>query len=219
MQSINIFVMKGRISSITQGSGTKRSEFYVNSYILKRDVNIRFLADCEIPEEIAEGDKVIVEGYVSVIPGEPQSEARKRPYQRFFATSIKKAGTEMGRAFGREGTYYTPDYARAFFKGVVVGTKDRANPEWKRMTLLVDGDRTDRFPSRVVLDYHVKKTQFMQLPEYDFKNGDAVQVICEITTTAKEQTETTMDDEGHISSKTKKVHFQNFKVVDIQYTR
>lgn len=205
MESVNRFKVKGKIGSIQINQNQTSGSFFINSYINKRDVNLKLLTKEPIPEGIENGDTVEVTGYITVLP--PMFRAPGETYrQTFRVTSIRKCPSLLEEEFGDEGTFQSADYFYAAFKGVITNIRDEADPRWKKVTLLVDGDRHDRYPSRIAMDYQVDGNRFLSLPELNFLNGDAVEVICTITTSAKD-------------GDRKKVHFQNLKIMDIRRTR
>lgn len=199
LETVNKFRIKGKIDGIKANEAGKVS-FFINSYINKRDVNILCNAP-SISNEIQDGDTVIVEGYITVTPLEFRKPGQKYR-QRFVAASIEKSKSEMEEFFGTEGKHQSADYFVAAFRGIVAGAV-KTNENWAKITVMVDNDRIDRYPSRIALDYQLKGNRYVHLPPFDFKSGDRIQAVCSVTTSAKEYDGQNM-------------HFQNLKIEDIQ---
>lgn len=198
-ETLNYFEMKGKIESI-RDDGTGHARFFINAYINKRDVNILVNA-FEVPSDIENGDTVVVKGYITVTPAEFRRPGM-RYRQRFYAEEIKKDVTEMERIFGTEGKHHSADYFLAAFKGLIAGAT-KTNENWGKITIMVDNDNVQRYPSRIAMDYQIKGNRYITLPDFDFKAGDRIQVICSVTTSEKEY-------DGEL------IHFQNLKIEDIQ---
>ena len=199
-ETVNKFEIRGRIGGIARSLG-RPSRFFVNAYINKRDVNLLITTRNFIPDDIKDGDHVVVKGYISVKPVEFRR-ADEHYKQLFFATEIRHDESVMEKEFGTEGKYYPPDYFLAAFQGTVTKAT-KTNENWGKLTIMTDVGRLDRQPSRIALDYQLASNRYASLPEFDYKIGDNVRVICSVTTSENEY-------DGQ------KVFYQNLKVEDIQ---
>lgn len=199
-ETVNKFEIKGCISSIERTLG-RPSRFFVNAYINKRDVNLMITTKNKIPEDIQDGDHVTVTGYIAVKPAEFRR-TNERYKQLFYATEIKHDESIMEKEFNSKGVYYPADYFMAAFKGTITKAS-KTNENWGKLVIMTDIGRLDRQPSRIALDYQIASNRYVALPEFDYKIGDNVQVICSVATSSK------MYDG-------QKVFYQNLKIEDIQ---
>lgn len=198
--TVNKFEIRGRIASIERTLG-RPSRFFVNAYINKRDVNLMITTKNQIPEDIQDGDHVVVTGYIAVKPAEFRR-TNERYKQLFYATEIRHDESIMEKEFKSKGNYYPADYFMAAFKGTITKVS-RTNDDWGKLVIMTDIARLDRQPSRIALDYQITSNRYAALPEFDYNIGDNVQVICSVATSSK------MYDE-------QKVFYQNLKIEDIQ---
>lgn len=198
-ETVNQFMVKGRIGGIVRNNRYP-SRFFINAYINRRDVSLLITSQKAIPANVKDGDYVLVSGHISVTPVEFRR-AGERYRQRFQADSIDLSPSVMEDAFGTKGRYQTPDYFVALFKGTVTHAS-KNNDDWAKLTIMTDIGRLDRQPSRIALDYQTSQNRFNVLPEFDYKIGDNVQVVCSVTTSSSDK------EDG-------KVFYQNLKVEDI----
>lgn len=168
----------GRISRIWR-SENGRGSFVLNVIGKSRVDHVRFNCPEGVPENIVNGMKVEVEGFI-------RSYKKDEKYgQAFVASKVEARKSEMENAFGEEISdstrcfYYAPDYFIIHLSGHIAGKIDSGARFGKLIVHTENRQRAD-FPTTVIVSYYKENNN---RPDFgSIEIGDMLYAVCSVFT-------------------------------------